>query len=45
MDVTYVSVIERGRRNLTVSALMKVSKALDVAPSELLRRAEEIEKR
>jgi transcriptional regulator with XRE-family HTH domain len=45
MDVTYVSVIERGMRNLTWTALMKVSRALDVAPSELVRKAEEIEKR
>lgn len=41
---TYVSDVERGARNLTVSSLVKVCKALNVQPSRLFRRAEESEK-
>lgn len=44
VDVTYVSVIERGRRNLTWTALRRISRALGVAPSALVLMAEEIER-
>jgi len=42
---TYISYIESGRRNLTVTALMKISSALDVTAAELLERAAEIEQK
>lgn len=41
---TYVSVIEGGRRNLTWTAMRKISQALGVTTSELVQRAEEIER-
>ena len=42
---TYISYIESGRRNLTVTALMNISSALDVTAAELLEKAAEIERR
>lgn len=44
VDVTYVSAIERGRRNLTWTTLKKISGAFDVTVSELARSAEDIDK-
>jgi len=38
---TYISDIERGARNLTVSTLGRIATALDVSPSKLFRQAEE----
>lgn len=37
LDRTYVSSCERGRRNLSLEAIIKLARALDVAPSELLK--------
>lgn len=39
---TYVGGIERGERNPTFAILLRLAKALDVQPSELLRRAERL---
>ena len=41
LDRTYVSGIERGVRNPTLWVLRRVADGLGVAPSELLRMAEE----
>lgn len=43
VDFTYVSAIERGRRNLTWTTLRKISGAFDVTVSELARLAENID--
>lgn len=44
LDRTYVSGIERGVRNPTVATLLRLTKALGVAPSALLRAAEKAAK-
>ena len=36
LDRTYISGIERGKRNLSLKNILKVAKALEVSPSELL---------
>ncbi|HET8630492.1 MAG TPA: helix-turn-helix transcriptional regulator [Thermomicrobiales bacterium] len=36
----YVGLLEQGRRNATVLALFRLGRVLELAPSELLRRAE-----
>jgi transcriptional regulator with XRE-family HTH domain len=41
MHRTYVGGIERGERNLSYANIVRLARALDLAPSELLRRAEE----
>jgi transcriptional regulator with XRE-family HTH domain len=35
---TYIGSIERAERNITLTTLQALAKALDVAPEELLRR-------
>lgn len=42
LDRTFISSIEAGRRNIAFASLLKVSKALDVKPAELLRRWERL---
>ena len=37
LDRTYVSGIERGRRNPTLDIIVQLATALDVPPSDLLR--------
>lgn len=37
---TYISDIERGARNLTVTTLGRVAYALDTSPSKLFKQAE-----
>lgn len=37
---TYISLVERGRRNITVDALSQIAEALGVYPSRLLAEAE-----
>jgi transcriptional regulator with XRE-family HTH domain len=39
---TYVGGIERGERNVSFRNLLKIAKALDVRPSELLRLCESL---
>ncbi len=41
LDRTYLGGLERGERNPTLRVLWKVAKALDVAPSGILREAED----
>ena len=36
-DRTYVSLVERGRRNLSILNLFRFAKALDIAPADLVR--------
>lgn len=38
---TYVGMIERGEKNITLSNIVKVAQAFGLAPSEILRLAEE----
>ena len=35
---TYISLLERGLRQPTISSLFKIADALDISPSELVRR-------
>lgn len=44
LDRTYVSGIERGVRNPTVATLLRLTKALGITPSALLKAAERGEK-
>ena len=37
---TYVSLIERGQKSPTLSVIVRLARALNIRPSELLRRAE-----
>ena len=37
---TYISLVERGRRNITVDALNQIAEALEVYPSKLMSDAE-----
>lgn len=37
---TYISLVERGRRNISVDALSQIAEALGVYPSKLLSEAE-----
>lgn len=37
---TYISLVERGRRNITVDALSQIAEALGVYPSRLMSEAE-----
>ena len=39
LDRTYISGIERGKRNLSLKNILKIAKALRVSPSELLNIA------
>lgn len=42
LDRTYISSVERGRRNISFDNLVKIAKTLDVKPSQLLARWEKI---
>ena len=44
LDRTYVSGIERGVRNPTVATLLRLTRALGVPPSALLKAAEKVAK-
>ena len=35
LDRTFISLIENGKRSPTLSTILKISSALDIAPSEL----------
>jgi len=37
LDRTYISAIERGRKNLTITSLSKISTSLNIKLSDLLR--------
>ena len=40
LDRTYISLIERGKRNPTLNTVFVLSEALEVAPSTLIRKIE-----
>lgn len=40
LDRTYISLLERGLRQPTISTLFKIADALDVPPSELVKKVE-----
>ncbi len=42
LDRTYISSVERGRRNISFDNLVKIAKTLGVKPSQLLARWEKI---
>jgi transcriptional regulator with XRE-family HTH domain len=42
LDRSYMGQVERGEKNLGFTNLLKISGALDLKPSDLLRRAERL---
>lgn len=44
LDRTFISSIEAGRRNITFASLLKVARALEIKPIEILRRWEQLTK-
>jgi transcriptional regulator with XRE-family HTH domain len=40
LDRTYISLLERGLRQPTLSTLFRIGKALDVSPSSIIRMLE-----
>ena len=40
LDRTYISLIERGQRNLTLKTVFVLSEALEVTPSTVIRKIE-----
>lgn len=42
LDRTYISGVERGRRNPTVQAVFRIALGLETPPSELMKRAEDM---
>lgn len=38
LDVTYIGLLERGRRQPSLKAFIKLASALDVSPIELMKR-------
>lgn len=40
---TYIGSIERGEQNISIETLLKIAKALNVEPSELLPKLEELD--
>jgi transcriptional regulator with XRE-family HTH domain len=41
LDRTYISLLERGLRQPTITTLFKIADALDLPPSELVKKVEE----
>lgn len=42
LDRTYISLLERGLRQPTLETIFKISNALTILPSELIKRVEKI---
>jgi transcriptional regulator with XRE-family HTH domain len=40
LDRTYISLLERGLRQPTISTLFKIANALNITPSELIKKVE-----
>ena len=40
LDRTYISMLERGLRQPTISTIFKIADALDILPSELVKKVE-----
>jgi len=45
LDRTYISLVERGINSPTIRTLVKIAKILEIAPSEIVIRMEEIAER
>lgn len=41
LDRTYISLLERGERVPTITTLFKLAEALNIMPSEIVRKIEE----
>ena len=41
LDRTYISLLERGKRNPTLKTIFKLAEALDVLPSTMIQELEE----
>lgn len=41
LDRTYISLLERGLRQPTISTIFKIADALDISPSEIIKTIEE----
>lgn len=41
LDRTYISLLERGLRQPTITTIFKLAKALDISPSELIGKVED----
>ena len=44
LDRTYISLLERGKKSPTLVTIFKLAFVLDIKPSELLGRVEELKK-
>lgn len=40
LDRTYISLLERGLRQPTLTTIFKISKALEMSPSDLIKKVE-----
>ena len=41
LDRTYISLLERGLRQPTITTIFKLAKALDITPSQLIAKVEQ----
>lgn len=41
LDRTYISLIERGKRQPTIQTIFKIANALEVSPSEIIKTIQE----
>jgi transcriptional regulator with XRE-family HTH domain len=41
LDRTYISLLERGHRQPTITTIFKIGKALDISPAELIKQVED----
>lgn len=41
LDRTYISLLERGQRQPTITTIFKLAKALDITPSALIKKVED----
>ncbi|WBL15232.1 helix-turn-helix domain-containing protein [Sutcliffiella sp. NC1] len=42
LDRTYISLLERGKRNPTLASIFKLAKELDIRPNELIKEVEKL---
>jgi transcriptional regulator with XRE-family HTH domain len=42
---TYISLLERGQKNPSLQTIFRLSKALEISPSEIIRRIENINRK
>ena len=41
LDRTYISLLERGKRQPTITTIFKLAKALNISPSEMIAKVEQ----